>query len=95
METEAVKIEFPKGFEQSVQMTPQELERDIRFMAALKMFELGKLSSGRAAELAGIGKWEFLEMCGRYQVSVFNYEDEKIQQELNEDLNSLKDFLDR
>jgi predicted HTH domain antitoxin len=44
-------------------------------MAALKMFELGKISSGKAAELAGMLRVEFLETCGRYRVSVFNYPD--------------------
>jgi predicted HTH domain antitoxin len=43
-------------------------------MAALKLFELGKISSGKAAELAGMSRVEFLEVCGRYRVSVFNYQ---------------------
>jgi len=55
-------------------------------MAALKMFELGKLSSGRAAELAGLSRLAFLEMCGRYRVAVFNYETEALETELRADL---------
>ena len=35
------------------------MEQQIRLMAALKMFELGKVSSGKAAELAGISKLDF------------------------------------
>nr|WP_228060840.1 MULTISPECIES: UPF0175 family protein [unclassified Coleofasciculus] len=35
-------------------------------------FELGKLSSGRAAQLAGISRVEFLMLLGRYQVSPFS-----------------------
>jgi len=44
-----VTIPYPAGLEESVQTTPGEVEQQIRLMAALKMFELGKLSSGRAA----------------------------------------------
>ena len=53
METEELRIKYPSGFEHAVHMTKEELEHHIRLMAALKMFELGKVSSGKAAELAG------------------------------------------
>jgi len=55
-------------------------------MAALKMFELGKMSAGKAAELAGLSRVEFLETCGRYRVSVFNYPLEELKAELQADL---------
>lgn len=83
-------ISYPEGFEQVVQLTPTELEAQIRLMAALKMFELGKLSAGNAAELAGLSRVEFLEMCGRYQVSVFNYPPEELAAELQSDLATLR-----
>jgi hypothetical protein len=69
METEELKMRYPTGFELAVHMTKDELEQHIRLMAALKMFELGKVSSGKAAELAGMSRVEFLETCV-YRVSV-------------------------
>ncbi len=92
MDIEEMKIKFPRGFELAVHMTKEELEAHIRLMAALKMFELGKVSSGKAAELAGISKVEFLETCGRYKVSVFNYPDEEIESELSKDIKTLEDM---
>lgn len=86
METEELKIRYPSGFELAVHMTKDELERHIRLMAALKMFELGKVSSGKAAELAGMSRVEFLETCGRYRVSLFNYSPEEADEELKSDL---------
>ena len=86
METEELKIRYPSGFELAVHMTKDELEHHIRLMAALKMFELGKVSSGKAAELAGMSRVEFLETCGRYRVSVFNYSPEEAEEELKKDL---------
>jgi predicted HTH domain antitoxin len=59
-------------------------------MAALKMFELGKLSSGKAAEVAGLSRVEFFEMCGRYRVSVFNYPPEELESELQADLEAVR-----
>jgi predicted HTH domain antitoxin len=71
-------IEFPDGLETAVSMTKQEFAAEVRLMAALKMFELGKLSSGKAAQLAGISRVEFFELCGRYQVSIMNYSGNEI-----------------
>jgi predicted HTH domain antitoxin len=86
METEELKIRYPSGFELAVHMTKDELEHHIPLMAALKMFELGKVSSGKAAELAGMSRVEFLETCGRYRVSLFNYSPEEAEEELKKDL---------
>jgi predicted HTH domain antitoxin len=84
-------ITFPDDFELAVQTTPGELEAQIRLMAALKMFELGKLSSGKAAELAQLSRVEFFEMCGRYKVSIFNYGPEELEAELKADLDALSE----
>jgi predicted HTH domain antitoxin len=83
-------MQYPRGFELAVHMTKEEMERHIRLMAALKMFELGKISSGKAAELAGMSRVEFLETCGRYRVSVFNYPGEEAIEEIKKDLETLK-----
>jgi len=83
-------LKFPEGLEQAVQLTPDELVAQIRLMAALKMFELGKLSSGKAAELAGLTRAEFIEMCGRYRVPVFNYSPDELEEELRADLGAAR-----
>ncbi len=90
MKTEELKIKYPAGFEHAVHMTKEEMEQHIRLMAALKMFELGKISSGKAAELAGMSRAEFLEACGRYRISVFNYPDEEIAEEVRKDFETAK-----
>ena len=81
-----ITLEYPDDLESAVQTTPEEFEAQIRLMAALKMFELGKLSSGKAAELAGLSRVEFFEMCGRYRVSIFDYPPEELEAELRADL---------
>jgi predicted HTH domain antitoxin len=90
MKVEELKIKYPSGFEHAVHMTKEEIEHHIRLMAALKMFELGKISSGKAAELAGMSRVEFFEVCGRYRVSPFNYTDEEVEEEVKEDFESAK-----
>jgi len=90
MKVEELKIKYPSGFEHAVHMTKEEIEHHIRLMAALKMFELGKISSGKAAELAGMSRVEFFEACGRYRVSLFNYTDEEVEEEVKKDFESAK-----
>jgi hypothetical protein len=43
-----------------------------------QFFERGLLSSGRAAQLLGITRWDFLDLLDRYSVSYF---DEDIEQD--------------
>jgi predicted HTH domain antitoxin len=42
--------------------------REVCVLAAVKLYELGRLSSGRAAELAGMPRVEFLMILGQYKV---------------------------
>lgn len=84
-------IDVPEDLEKAVSTTRQEFEAQIRLMAALKMFELGKLSSGKAAQLAGMSRVEFFEMCGRYHVPIMNYSAEEVEAELTQDLTALQD----
>jgi predicted HTH domain antitoxin len=79
-------LTYPDDLAEAVRLTGEEFSAQVLLMAALKMFELGKLSSGKAAELAGLSRGEFFEACGRYRVSVFNYPDEEIEAELRADL---------
>lgn len=54
---------------------PDEVDlRDIDFtmIVASKLYEDGKLSSGQAAAMAGLSKRAFIELLGRYGVSVFS-----------------------
>lgn len=48
-------------------------EFELGMMLAAKMYERGILSSGQAAEVAGLSKRTFIEMLGKYGVSVFGY----------------------
>lgn len=95
MHTKELRIKYPDGFEQAIHLTKEEMEQHIRLMAALKMFELGKLSSGKAAELAGMSRVEFFEVCGRYHVSIFNYPPEELEQEIKKDIETTRKLATR
>jgi predicted HTH domain antitoxin len=48
--------------------------QELRMLAAVKLYELARLSSGRAAELAGVSRIEFLLALSRYKVFPFESE---------------------
>jgi len=48
-------------------------EKEVKRFLAAKMFELGKLSLGQAADLAGLSKTAFTEILSDYDVSLINY----------------------
>ncbi len=72
---------LPEDFRLAVQRTDSELDHHLRLMASLKMFEPGQISSGKGAQLAGISRVDFLQTCGRYRVSIFNYPPEELEKE--------------
>lgn len=48
-------------------------DADIQIFFASQLYEKRKLSLGQAAEIAGLSKRTFIELLGKYGVSVFNY----------------------
>lgn len=44
----------------------------VREAALVKLYDLGRLSSGKAARILGISRREFLELLGRYGISEFD-----------------------
>ena len=55
--------------------------QEIQMLLASKLYEKGVLSVGQATQMAGLSKRTFMELLGRYQVSVLNYPAEDIMQD--------------
>ncbi len=58
------------------------LEKELRFLLAVKLFELKRLSLGKAAQLCGMHKLSFMEEMGRMGIPVINLDDDQILDEL-------------
>ena len=67
----------------SLKQTPEAMGNEVLIAAAVKLYELGKLSSGRAAQLAGMSRVEFLLVLGRYLVSPFTLTHEQIKRDVD------------
>ena len=71
---ETVHVTLPEGVHVS--------DKEVKMIVAAKLFEMGELSSGQAAKVAGISRREFLESVGRYGVSIFQYESDELEEDL-------------
>jgi len=65
MEHTNVTVKLPKIAELS--------EFEVTMVLASRLYELGKLTSGQAAEMVGLSKRSFIELLGKFNVSVFGY----------------------
>ena len=79
-----LEIPYPADLPAAMGESPEVFEQQLKFLVAARMYELGRISSGRAAELAGTSRVEFLEGLGRYRISVFNYSLEELEREIRE-----------
>jgi predicted HTH domain antitoxin len=81
--TGTVSIEYPDELRVSLKYKKDEFADEIKKISLIKLYELGKISSGMAAKVLNISRVDFIELLGKYKVSIFPYED---KEELLEDL---------
>lgn len=54
--------------------TAEEMDRELRLLLAVKLFELGRVSLGQAAEVAGMSRLAMIDELGRMKVAVINHD---------------------
>ena len=75
----SITIECPDDIFRHLNETPEVFAQEVRVILAAKLYEMGRLSSGKAAELAGMGRVEFFDALDKYGVSVMNLPREEIE----------------
>lgn len=70
----AIAIEYPEAWTAANGTSAESFERDARMAAAAKLFEIGRLTSGQAAQLAGIPRVAFLLSCPQWGVPAVTWD---------------------
>jgi predicted HTH domain antitoxin len=72
---QTISIEYPNFLANSMRMSEVDFENEIKVSGLVKLFELGKVSSGIAAKALKISRVEFVELLGKYKVNFLNFDD--------------------
>ncbi len=62
-------VEYPDRLPDALRISRNQFELEARMAMAVKLFELARLTSGQAAQLAGVDRVEFIMNLHRYGVS--------------------------
>ena len=77
-----ILLDIPEDSMFALKLQPDEVGETLRMVAAVKLFELGRLSSGAAAVLAGVPRVVFLTKLADYGVDTFRLTEEELQREV-------------
>ena len=80
--TRQVTIEYPESMPDVLQESKAEFEQEMRLAMALKMFEMKRLSSGQAAQLAGLERVPFLLSLHRYGIAMIDLADDELERDV-------------
>jgi len=76
-----ITLSVPDEALSALRMTPEQFGGELRLAGAIKLYELGKLSSGAAAQVAGIPRTVFLTKLADFGVDTFRLDEDDFAQE--------------
>lgn len=80
--TRELTIEYADEVLSALNMSAERFSAELKLLAAIKLYEMGRLSSGAAAALAGIPKPLFLSTLSNYAVDTFRLTEHELRQDL-------------
>lgn len=81
-----VTFELPEDLLPAMREDPQSFAREMRVAAAVKWYEMGRVSQGKAAEVAGLSRAAFFDALARYSVSPFQETAEDLASEFRHEM---------
>lgn len=81
--TMQVSFELPRSVFSAIRQDPTSFVREMRLAAAIKWYEMRRISQAKAAEVAGLSRTEFLSALVRFGVSPFQYDADDIAEEMS------------
>ena len=85
------QIEVDNTILLSLKNSADELAHNMKIYTAIMLYQKKKLSLGKAAQLIGIDRLEFIELLKKEDIPVFNYSNKEIDS-IFDDANDLAEF---
>ena len=77
-----IRIDYPDDLLIALGSTAEQFEHEARFALGAKLYEMGRLSSGKAARLAGMDRVTFLKSLHRVGVAAIDLDEKELEDEL-------------
>lgn len=77
----SITIKYPDSVLRSLHENEQQFAKELSLAAAVKLYEMKRLSSGRAAELAGMPRLAFLDRLSEYGVSLYEVSEHELDRD--------------
>ena len=77
-----ITIDLSETVFAALRKAPGEFVKEMRIAAAVKSYEVGELSQGKATEIAGLSRAEFINALSRFKISPFQYTADELTEEL-------------
>jgi len=78
-----INVEYPESLANTLRLRGKDFENEMKTTSLVKLFELGKVSSGTAARVLGLTRLDFLDLLQKYKVSALGQYD---HDDLTEDI---------
>ena len=82
MKTAEIHFEIPEDILYSLNQDKEEFTKQSRLLTAIQLFKNHKLSSGQAAIIAGITKFQFWMELGKLKIPLIDYNPKELEEEL-------------
>lgn len=81
--TRSLTIDYGDEVLSALGLSPEQFREEAKILIAVKLYEMGRLSTGAAAKLAGVPKPVFLTKLADYGVDTFELSDADLRQDIN------------
>ena len=88
-----ITIELPDDVFSALRRSPEEFAREMRQAAAIQWYSQGLISQGKAAEIAGLDRTEFLYGLAQAKVDAFQIGSEELKEEVAFDIQARRERL--